>query len=105
MTESAKPLYELRLRGKYYQGIWQGEHCLAAICVKKQRGVRDAQFLLRAANSFDELLAACEAQHDAIDTLFAMLIECKTGFFPSQSGRPWDALLQGNAAIKKAKGE
>ncbi len=60
MTESVKPLYELRPRGKHYQGIWQGEHCLAAICVKKQRGARDAQFLLRAANSYKELLAACE---------------------------------------------
>lgn len=50
-----------------------------------------------------DLLAACKMQHEAIDTLFAMLIECKTGFFPSQSGRPWEALLQGNAAIAKAE--
>lgn len=54
MTESPKPLYELRPRGKYYQGIWQGQHCLAAICVKTERGVRDAQFLLQAANSYTE---------------------------------------------------
>ena len=65
MTKSAKPLYELRPRGKHYQGIWQGEHCLAAICVKKQRGARDAQFLLRAANRFsameDAIINAIEA--------------------------------------------
>ena len=51
----------------------------------------------------DDLLAACEAQHEAIDRLFAMLIECKKDFFPSKSGQPWKALNQGNAAIAKAK--
>jgi hypothetical protein len=50
-----------------------------------------------------ELLRACEAQHEAIDRLFAMLIGNHTGFLPSHSGQPWTALLMGHAAITKAK--
>lgn len=38
-------------------------------------------------------------QHEAIDRLFAMLVEAKPGFFPSKSGQPWEALVRGNAAI------
>jgi hypothetical protein len=49
------------------------------------------------------LLAACEAQHDAIDTLLAMLIARDPTFLPSQCGKPWDALVVGHAAITKAK--
>src|SRR5882724_3994416 len=49
-----------------------------------------------------ELLEACKAQHEAIDILFAMLIEIKQDFFPSKIGLPWEALLNGNQAIKKA---
>lgn len=59
-----------------------------------------------------ELLAACKAQHEAIDTLFAMLLaithrlsdEPVEKFYPSKSGQPWAAVLQGNAAIAKAEG-
>lgn len=56
-----------------------------------------------------DLLAACKAQHEAIDELFARLImqaaEGKSpDFYPSKSGRPWDALLQGKTAIAKAEG-
>ena len=49
----------------------------------------------------DDLLAVIEGQHDAIDTLFAMLIELtrkhtpKKPFFPSQSGDVWQAALAG----------
>jgi hypothetical protein len=60
-----------------------------------------------------DLLSACKAQHQAIDILFAMLIretaertsfiEAKL-FFPSKSGLPWDAMIEGNAAIAKAEG-
>ncbi len=49
-----------------------------------------------------DLLAACEEQHKAIDSLFAMLITIDTSFFPSKCGQPWQACLQGNAAIRKA---
>lgn len=60
-----------------------------------------------------ELLAACKAQHEAIDRLFAMLIvatrsghvRTEKGFMPTESGQPWDALVAGNAAIAKATGE
>jgi hypothetical protein len=60
-----------------------------------------------------DLLAACKAQHEAIDTLFAMLIvatrsdrpsESGMAFMPSKSGQPWEALVAGNAAIAKAEG-
>lgn len=51
-----------------------------------------------------DLKEACLAQHEAIDILFAMLIEAKPGFLPSQSGKPWEALLKANAAIVKAEG-
>jgi hypothetical protein len=59
-----------------------------------------------------ELLAACKAQHEAIDRLFAMLItatrsdvpsEAGMQFMPSKSGQPWDALVVGNAALAKAE--
>jgi len=50
-----------------------------------------------------ELVAACEAQHEAIDRLFAMLIESKQDFFPSKSGQPWEAMQLGVKALLKAK--
>lgn len=61
MTDT-KPQYELRRRGKTsYVGLWQGDHCLAAICVNTTRGVLDAQLLLLVMNSHKELLAALQA--------------------------------------------
>lgn len=51
-----------------------------------------------------ELLEACKAQHEAIDRLFALLIEKVPEFYPSKSGQPWEAVLKGNAAIAKAMG-
>src|SRR5215831_14126787 len=48
------------------------------------------------ADAAPDLLAACEAQHTAIDTLFAMLARANPEFFPSQSGQPWEAIQQGN---------
>ena len=49
------------------------------------------------------LLKACKAQHEAIDLLFAMLIKVDPNFFPSKSGKPWEAVVLGNAAINMAK--
>ena len=58
------------------------------------------------------MLAVLKAQHDAMDTLMAMLIvahdelvkagQMKRGdeFRPSKSGHIWSALVMGNAAIK-----
>jgi hypothetical protein len=51
-----------------------------------------------------DLLTACKAQHEAIDRLAAMLaINFSKGFFLSESGQPWKALQQGNAAIVLAE--
>ena len=53
-----------------------------------------------------ELLAACKAQHEALGILFAMLIARSPRndtYSPSKSGRPWEALEQGHAAIVKAE--
>lgn len=52
-----------------------------------------------------DLLDACKIQHQAIDRLFAELIQRDKTFFPSKSGLPWEAVLKGNAAIAKAGGE
>lgn len=52
-----------------------------------------------------EVLTALREQHDAIDTLFALLINMSRDsvkpkpFFPSQSGQPWRAIRLGNTAI------
>jgi len=51
----------------------------------------------------EKLLEACKAQHDAIDLLFAMLIKLDPNFFPSKSGKPWEAVALGNEAIKLAE--
>ena len=50
-----------------------------------------------------KLLEACEAQHQAIDRLFAQLIRLDPDFFPSKSGQPWEAVQKGNTAIAEAK--
>ena len=62
--------------------------------------VEDAVLLASA----PDLLEACKIQHDALDMLFAMLIDAKPGFFPSKSGVPWEAMVKGNSAISKAGG-
>lgn len=51
-----------------------------------------------------DILAACKAQHEAIDILFARLIQLDPTFFPSKSGLPWEAAASGHAAIAKATG-
>lgn len=50
-----------------------------------------------------DLLAACEAYHEAVDRLFALLFLKDKNFRPSDSGQPWVAAKQGFYAIKKAK--
>lgn len=62
----------------------------------------------RAVNDLQrQMLAALEAQHQAIDALMAELIavtaDTDTPFFPSRSGWIWAAVKQGSAAIKRAK--
>lgn len=48
-----------------------------------------------------EVLDALKAQHEAIDRLFAQLIERDNDFRPSKSGQPWEAARKGNAIIQK----
>lgn len=62
-----------------------------------------AKKIFLAVSAHDDLLAACKAQHEAIDTLLAMLVVRDHTFFPTQSP-VWPKLLQGNAAIVKAEG-
>ena len=52
MTDEKKPRYELRPRSESFVGLWEGKHCLAAICIKKPRGALDAQLILLAMNSY-----------------------------------------------------
>ena len=52
MTKEKQPRYELRRRSKNYTGLWEGDHCFAAICTKTARGVLDAQLILRACESY-----------------------------------------------------
>lgn len=42
---------------------------------------------------------ALEGNHDAIDRLFARLIQRDDKFFPSKSGQPWAALIACNMAL------
>jgi hypothetical protein len=46
-----------------------------------------------------KLLEACQAQHDAIDILFARLIVRDKSFVPSRSGAPWAAFRKGHNVL------
>jgi hypothetical protein len=56
-----------------------------------------------------ELLEACRAQHNALDTLMAQLIILtrrhtpEEPFFPSKSGMPWEAMTRAHAVIQEAE--
>ena len=52
-----------------------------------------------------DMLDALRAQHNAMDTMFALLIEADTSFRPSQSGQLWYAMVQSNTAIAAATGD
>jgi hypothetical protein len=54
-----------------------------------------------------ELLQTCKEQHEAIDMLFAMLINATADrqphcFFPSESGQPWEAVTRSSKVIARA---
>ena len=49
----------------------------------------------------EEILAVLKAQHDAIDSLFALAISLDRKFMPTKSGHVWDVCLAGNELIKK----
>ena len=70
------------------------------------RGTRVATVFDREANATliaaaPKLLKACKAQHEVIDTLFAMLIERDDKFFPTKCGF-WPTVLMANATIAEA---
>lgn len=108
MSELAE-LPELAI-GHMDQGLGHGHYAVIVAETNELLDVRGnnrgrLDRIVRACNTHDELLAACKAQHEAIDRLFAMLITAKgtnEPFFPSKCGQPWEALCQGNAAIEKA---
>lgn len=55
----------------------------------------------------DEVAGIIRQQHEAIDILFAMMIEATRGklddrpFMPTQSGKPWQAAIAGAEFIKR----
>lgn len=58
MTEQTKPRYYLRRRSDNYVLLCEGDHALCAICTNTARGVLDAQLLLLAMNSHEDLVKA-----------------------------------------------
>ena len=56
-------------------------------------------------DAVSDLLEASRQAASEIDRLFAWLIMSDKTFFPSKSGKPWNALLALNAAIAKAEGK
>lgn len=51
----------------------------------------------------NEILETLKEAKDAMDILFARLIEADRGFFPSKSGIPWEVMLKINDVINKAE--
>ena len=60
MSKETKPRYELHRQSDTYVTLGDGDHRLCSICIKKTRGVLDAQLILLVMNSHKDLLAACE---------------------------------------------
>ena len=94
MTKQTKPRYELRPRSESFVGLWEGKHCLCAICINTTRGALDAQLILLAMNSREDLIEACE---DALKKLTWPIYTDKE----IQTMKPCRERLE--AAINKAK--
>jgi hypothetical protein len=62
---------------------------------------RNAEFIVRACNSHDQLVAAVKAQHNAIDVLMARLINLDPTFKPTVSDI-WPAIVAGSEALAAA---
>ena len=94
-TKQTKPRYELKPRDQrgYYALLCEGEHNLCAICTKTTRGLLDAQLLLLAMNSHEDLLAACEE-------LYALADDGSASF---DDPEPDSLFLRAKAAIENAK--
>ncbi len=98
MAKEPKLEYEVRSRGKHYVGIWLGDHCLCAVCVKKPRGMLDALDLLRAVSCHKELLAACKKYEELMEKASR---PDRTQSEIGRIGHELDAIMA--AAIEKAK--
>jgi len=48
-----------------------------------------------------ELLPTLKAYHNAVDELLARLVLADKEFMPSQSGKPWQAIVDGNKVIQR----
>ena len=78
----------------FFLAYWSGKR------EGRRRGRRDELATVgRLVLTTQELMEACKAQHDAIDLLFARLIQLDSTFFPSRSGKPWEALQLGVTAM------
>ncbi len=101
MTKQTKPRYRLERRGETsYVGLWEGRHCLCAICTKTPRGVLDAQLILLVMNSHTDLLTACKAMSRRVAMHHANHREiCKLG----KECPDRKALQLGEAAIEATK--
>ena len=51
MSKQTKPRYELHRQSDTYVTLGDGDHHLCSICIKKTRGVLDAQLILLVMNS------------------------------------------------------
>lgn len=97
---------------EYTKGEWERDGnsiqvfqrgCICIAPKPQDGGVLERMDNLSLIAAAPDLYEACKAQHDAIDRLFARLIEIDNNFFPSKSGKPWEATIQGNKAIAKVK--
>lgn len=104
------PLEYVLLKDTIVIGTADGDY---GVCLVGKRNPANAERIVACVNALagwkqpeaaGEVLAACEAQHKAIDWLLARLIELDRGFMPTKSP-VWPMLLQGNAAIAKARGK
>lgn len=81
------------------------ELCLEAQAHAAKTEDRTMSYLLGYLNgSAMQLLAAAQAQHDALDVLMAERCATQHEFRPTEHPC-WPAIVQGNQAIKRAKGE
>ena len=69
MTDEKKPRYNLHRQSDAYVMLRDGDHPMCSICVKKTRGLLDAQEILLAMNSHKDLLTACGAMIELTDRL------------------------------------
>lgn len=73
---------------------WAAKHCRTRVQEFSSTHTADS-------SAMDELFDACQAQHVALDAMFARVAELDGTFLPSKSGQPWSALLQGVRAVRR----